>query len=62
MTELFRFSYSYSGVMKSDLKEHEIRPASLFRTHLDLAAEDSDKFFADVPRERMACPACDSEG
>ena len=48
--------------MKSDLKEHEIRPASLFRTHLDLAAEDSDKFFSDVPLEPMACPACDSEG
>ena len=48
--------------MKSDLKEHEIRPASLFRIHLDLAAEDSDKFFAGVPLEPMACPACDSEG
>jgi hypothetical protein len=60
MTEPFRFSYS--GIMKSDLKELEIRPASLFRIHLDLAAENSDKFFADAPRERMACPACDSEG
>jgi 2-polyprenyl-3-methyl-5-hydroxy-6-metoxy-1,4-benzoquinol methylase len=44
------------------LKEHEIRPASLFEMYLDLAAEDLDKFFADVPREPMACPACDSEG
>ena len=44
------------------LKEHEIRPASLFQIYLDLAIEDLDKFFADVPREPMRCPACDSEG
>lgn len=48
--------------MTSVLKEHEIRPAALFQTYLDLATEDIKEFFADTSREQMACPACDSEG
>ncbi len=48
--------------MKSCLKQHDIRPANLFQTYLDLAAEDLNNFFADAPRDPMACPACDSEG
>ena len=60
MTELFRFSCSI--VVNSDLKEHEIRPAALFQSYLDLAAEDINEFFAAAPSEPMACPTCDSEG
>jgi len=44
------------------LKEHEIRPAALFQTYLDLSAKDINEFFADSSREPMSCPACDSEG
>jgi hypothetical protein len=48
--------------MPIPLKEHEIRPAALFQTYLDLSAEDISEFFTDVPLDALACPACDSEG
>ena len=48
--------------MPIPLKEHEIRPAALFQTYLELAAKDINEFFADSSREPMSCPACDSEG
>jgi len=48
--------------MPIPLKEHEIRPAALFQTYLDLSAKDINEFFATAPSEPMACPACDSEG
>ncbi len=48
--------------MTGRLKEHEIRPAALFQTYLDLGAQDIKEFFADAPQEPMSCPSCNSEG
>jgi SAM-dependent methyltransferase len=43
------------------MKDHEIRPANLFKKYLDLCAEDSLTYFGSSTREDIPCPACESD-
>jgi len=42
------------------MKESDIRPDELFNSYLSLAAVDVKTYFENVPRIRVACPACNS--
>ena len=44
------------------MKEHEIRPQHIFDEYLRLAQQDTETYFAQAPREAVACPACLTEG
>lgn len=44
------------------MKEEEIRPKKIFDEYLRLAEIDTETFFADAPRENIACPACGHDG
>lgn len=44
------------------MKEHEIRPQSVFDGYLRLAALDTQTYFAEVPKEEIDCPACGNHG
>lgn len=48
--------------MPEAIAEEDIRPAALFDEYLRLAALDVSSYFADGPREAMACPACGHAG
>lgn len=40
------------------MKEEEIRPKKIFEEYLQLAEEDTERYFAKAPRTRIVCPAC----
>ncbi len=44
------------------MKEHDIRPDHLFEELLRLSRQDIDRFFTDVPRDPIVCPACEGRG
>ena len=44
------------------MKEEEIRPHVVFTEFLRLCEQDTQTYFADVPRETFNCPACDTVG
>lgn len=44
------------------MKEEEIRPQKVFEEYLRLAEEDVQRYFLNVPRIEIACPACGSKG
>lgn len=43
------------------MKESDIRPAAVFDQFLALAEQDANRYFDEVPRERINCPACDRD-
>ncbi len=44
------------------MKEEDIRPEKIFSEHLRLCKQDVQTYFTNVERERIKCPACDSDG
>ena len=44
------------------MKEEEIRPQQVFEEYLRLAEADVRRYFLDVPRSEIPCPACGKEG
>ena len=40
------------------MKEEDIRPQEVFDEYLRLTEADIQKFFMDVPRIQIDCPAC----
>jgi SAM-dependent methyltransferase len=44
------------------MKEEEIRPKTIFDEYLRLAEQDTQLYFADVPRVAGRCPACEGAG
>lgn len=44
------------------MKEHEIRPQTIFDEYLRLTELDTKTYFADAPRNEVACPACGGVG
>jgi SAM-dependent methyltransferase len=43
------------------MKEHDIRPANLFKKYLELCEADALTYFGSSPRRDTPCPACDSD-
>ena len=43
------------------MKEHDIRPADLFKKYLELCEADAITYFGSSPRRDIPCPACDSD-
>lgn len=43
------------------MKEHDIRPADLFKKYLELCAADAVKYFSSSHRQDIPCPACGSD-
>lgn len=48
--------------MSEPLNERDIRPTDLLARYLELAERDAVTFFADAPRHKCLCPACDHPG
>ena len=43
------------------MKEHDIRPADLFKKYLELCAADAITYFSSSHRQDIPCPACGSD-
>ena len=44
------------------MREEDIRPKEIFDEYLRLAAQDTKKYFSDVNRVQISCPACGNRG